>query len=183
MRSKISWILVFLEGTGAAQNVRARLASVAAAAGEAAGPLQSTELFQDHFPPSWIQTFVVTQPERWGHLRTAVRVEEKAQPSHPGQHEDEGLRRGTASGSRNPRLTGLHPPSAISPGSYSAPINLPPINYQPLFFGPIRQIWCSNVLGCGRTKLGQGHIEPVPKSTRIPTAHTQPICLSIAPIK
>lgn len=34
MQSEISWILVFLEGTGAAQNARARLLSVAAAAGE-----------------------------------------------------------------------------------------------------------------------------------------------------
>lgn len=45
MPSEISWILVFLEGTGAARNIRARLVSVAVAAGEVAGPLQSTELF------------------------------------------------------------------------------------------------------------------------------------------
>lgn len=112
-----------------------------------------------------------------------MRVKEKAQPSHPGRHDAEGLVRGAASASHPPTLTGLHPPHAISPGSYSAPINLPPINYQPLFFDLVRQIRWSNVLGCGRTKLGQGHIEPVPKSMRIPTAHAQPICLSIAPIK
>lgn len=67
-------------------------------------------------------------------------VEEKAQPSHREQQEGEGLMRGAALGSKTPRLIGLHPPDAISPGSYSAPINLPPVNYQPLFFDLIRQI-------------------------------------------
>jgi len=104
-------------------------------------------------------------------------------PSHPGQHEGDGLTRGAASGSHAPTLTGLHPPHAISPGSYSASVNLPAINYQPLFFDLKKWIRQSNVLSCGRTKLGQGHIEPVPESMCIPTAHAQPICLSIAPIK
>lgn len=133
--------------------------------------------------PSWIQTPIATQPERWGHLRrVALRGKGTAFPSRTARR---GRAHGAASAPRSPRLTGLHLPNAISPGSYSAPINLPPTNYQPrvFFFDLIRQIWWSNVLSCVRTKLGQGHIKPIPESMCISAAHTQPVCLSIAPIK